>query len=326
MLVIEKISKLYADEIGIFPISFEVLPAECLVIAGESGSGKTTLLKLLAGFLGEDNGEIFFNHQKLTSPHELLVKGYDLIQLVQQDFKLLPNHRIWENIVYPIRQKSVQYQKEKLDFLSEILDIKFLLQRFPRELSGGQQQRVAIAKALANEPSVLLLDEPFNQADFSHKIDLQNILKEIKKNLESSLIIVTHNPQEALTLADKILILEKGKMLQYDTPENIYQKPFNLYVAKLFGKVNIFSKKLAKILNVLPKKNDFQAIRPENIKISDQKTNLKATIKEINFAGTHYEYIVNLADKTTWTIWQKHKSIIKNEFVFLDFHQEDLLF
>ncbi|TAG02916.1 MAG: ABC transporter ATP-binding protein [Cytophagia bacterium] len=307
MLSIQNISKLYIENTGLFPISFDILPAQCVVIAGESGSGKTTLLQLLAGKLASDTGNIYLHQQLLPSPDTLLVREYKQIACVPQDFKLLPNHKVWENIVYPIRNWIKSTQIEQLEKLANALDLKDLLYRYPREISGGQQQRTAIAKALANEPDVLLLDEPFNQADMPTKIKLQNTINLLKNEINTSLIIVTHNPQEALHLADEIIVLEKGKIVQKAKPKEIYEKPINAYVAELFGRINY----------LIDEKNQKKTgIRPENIEISKEKTAFKGMIQRIDYVGSHYQISIKVNNEL-WEVWTKNNDYSTEKEIFL---------
>ncbi len=314
MLSVQNISKLYTSSIGLFPISFDISPAQCIVIAGESGSGKTTLLQLLAGKLTSDAGKIFLHQQLLPSPATLLIREYKEIACVPQDFKLLPNHKVWENIMYPIRNWTKKAQEKKLNILAETLDLKDLLQRYPREISGGQQQRTAIAKALANEPAVLLLDEPFNQADMPTKIKLQHAILELKNEIETSLIIVTHHPQEALHLADEIMILKNGNLIQKATPTEIYEKPIDIYTAELFGKINYLT-------DNSPQK---KGIRPENIIISDIPTNLIGKIKKKYYAGSHFQLLVEINDEI-WEVWTNNMAHLHQKELFLTIDTEKIL-
>ncbi|TAE68503.1 MAG: ABC transporter ATP-binding protein [Bacteroidetes bacterium] len=314
MVSVQNISKLYTENIGLFPISFEILPTQCIVIAGESGSGKTTLLQLLAGKITPDSGKIWLNNQLLPLPDTLLVREYKEIACVPQDFKLLPHHKVWENIIYPIRNWTKKQQQQKLETLAQALDLKDLLQRYPREISGGQQQRTAIARALSNEPAVLLLDEPFNQADVRTKIKLQNAIIDIKNELETSLLIVTHNPQEALHLADEIMVLSQGKLVQKATPIQIYEKPIDIYTAELFGKINYF----------LDNKQKKQGIRPENVRIVENITSLKAKVKKNNYVGTHFQLMVEIENEI-WEVWTKNTNDFDKNYIFLEMDKEKIL-
>lgn len=192
LLQVSEISKQYpAGVAGLLPMSFTLSKSECLAVIGESGSGKTTLLQILAGYLPTDGGKMLLKKKLLPLPTEMLVRGYPDIQLVPQDFRLLPNHRVWENITYPIRNYPAHNLEKRLAYLAELLDLKDLLTRYPRELSGGQQQRTAIARALANEPAILLLDEPFNQADGQTKQKIAQALAYLKNTSKTAIILVT---------------------------------------------------------------------------------------------------------------------------------------
>ncbi len=240
-------------------INFSLAEKEILVIIGESGAGKSSLLNILGGFFPPTDGFLMFENKKLPSPLTQLVAGFKNIKLVTQDTKLLPNHTILENIIFPIRNLSQENQQEKLSELLKIFHLEDLKNRTPRQISGGQRQRATIAQSLASSPDVLLLDEPFSHLDNENRIILRNILREISAQ-DTSIILVTHQAQEALELGDKIAVLAQKKIIQIDTPQNIYQKPISQKVASLLGNV-VF----------LDWKNEKKAIRPEKIQIFWEK-------------------------------------------------------
>jgi iron(III) transport system ATP-binding protein len=235
-----------------------------------------------------------FENEKLPSPLTQLVAGFQNIKLVTQDTKLLPNHTILENIIFPIRLFTKEKQKEKSTELLKIFGLEHLQNRLPRQISGGQRQRATIAQALANSPDVLLLDEPFSHLDNENRNILREILCKISKN-DTSIILVTHQAQEALELGDRIAVLAQNKILQIGTPQNIYQKPISEKVALLLGNI-VF----------LNWKNEKKAIRPENLKIYTENTpekdflqntlenKLVGVVKNIFFMGFYYEISILL--------------------------------
>lgn len=269
-------------------INFSLAQKEILVIIGESGAGKSSLLNILAGFFPVNEGFLTFEDKKLPSPLNQLVAGFQNIKLVTQDTKLLPNHTILENIIFPIRNLPKEKQQQKCTHLLQIFGLENLQNRLPRQISGGQRQRATIAQALANEPDVLLLDEPFSHLDNENRIILRNILRKISKQ-HTSIILVTHQAKEAMELGDKIAVLAQKSILQVGTPKNIYENPISLKVASLLGNV-VF----------LPFFTEKKAIRPEKIQITSPNNSIyKAEIKAVFFMGFFYElhlHAENLAE------------------------------
>ncbi len=314
MLKINQISKIYANShAGLHACSFELQKGQCLAVVGESGSGKTTLLQILAGFLPTDFGEMRLHKKLLPSPADMLVKGYPDLQLVPQDFKLLPNHRVWENITLPIRHYAADKQAKRLAYLSELLGLKDLLERYPRELSGGQQQRTAIARALSSEPAVLLLDEPFNQADTKTKQKLVHALAYLKKKDKTAIVLVTHDAQEALGLADALLVLQAGKTLQCDTPTQIYTHPTEKYIAELFGYINYFPKN----------KQSEMAVRAEHTFFSPTPTELQGEIIYKFYYGHSYRYVVQVGKHLLWEVYDT--TSLPEGKCYLAFHTDKLM-
>jgi len=324
MLKALNLSKIYPkSEAGIHSLSFELRKGQCLVVIGENGSGKTTLLQLLAGFLPADTGTLHLGTQLLPSPADMLVRGYADIQLVPQDFKLLPHHRVWENILFPIRHYSKTEQDKHLANLAKNLGLEDLLMRYPRELSGGQQQRTAIARALANEPSVLLLDEPFNQADLQTRYHLEKTLADLKKKTGVALVLVTHHAPEALGLADEMLVLQKGTVLQHAIPSQVYEQPATPYVAGLFGQVNYFP---AKFIFEEKKRNKLTGIRAEHAFFSETPTTLKGVVTHAFYNGHQYRYRLKIQQNLYWEIYTTQARPGPDNVYFIDFYRNKLLY
>ncbi len=289
LLEVQNLTKQYTEGVGISAVSFAVEASECLAIVGESGSGKSTLLQILAGFLQADEGLMRLAGKVLPLPATMLVRGYPDIQLVPQDFKLLPNHKVWDNISYPIRNYPKKELQNRLAYLAELLNIQDLLLRYPRELSGGQQQRVAIARAMSLEPDVLLLDEPFNQADTQTKHQLEKILASLTQETQTALILVTHEATEALSLANQMLVLRAGKVLQYAPPQKIYQTPRTAYVGKLMGHLNELDKKTC--------------LRAEHCYFADAPTAFEAEIIHVFYEGYRYRYTLRTGAGKEWIVY-----------------------
>lgn len=252
-----------------------------IALAGESGCGKSTLLSLIYGLIDWQGGEIIFNGTKLLGPKGNLVPGEADMKFVAQNFDLMPYATVAENVGKFISNINLNQKRETVMELLEVVGLQEFAHILPKYLSGGQQQRVAIARALSVLPKLLILDEPFSNLDFPRKIELRERLFRYVKQHQISLIISTHELQDIMPWLDQIVILQDGRLIQNDSPEDTYRKPYNSYVAKLFGEVNIFSE---------AEKDDFQLSKlsyyPKEIKITE--SGLEAEVLESRFAGNYY--------------------------------------
>lgn len=273
-LRIENLKKIFEENRGIEKIDFSIEKGELISLLGPSGCGKTTLLNIIGGFLKPDNGKIYLENRDIT---DIPPEKRD-ISTVFQSYALFPHLNVLENIKYGLKYKKLT-KKEQNELALEYLKIVGLdgyEKKSIQELSGGQQQRVALARALVLYPKVLLLDEPFSNLDAKLKISMREELKELQKNLKISMIFVTHDQEEALSISDKVVVMNNGRIEQIGTPEEIYYSPINDYVANFIGKSNFILKDGVKKL-----------IRPENIKIEkNQKGNWKVINKEFMGAYT----------------------------------------
>ncbi len=273
-LRIENLKKIFEENRGIEKIDFSIEKGELISLLGPSGCGKTTLLNIIGGFLKPDNGKIYLENRDIT---DIPPEKRD-ISTVFQSYALFPHMNVLENIKYGLKYKKLT-KKEQNELALEYLKIVGLdgyEKKSIQELSGGQQQRVALARALVLYPKILLLDEPFSNLDAKLKISMREELKELQKNLKISMIFVTHDQEEALSISDKVVVMNNGRIEQIGTPEEIYYSPINEYVANFIGKSNFILKDGAKKL-----------IRPENIKIEkNQKGNWEVINKEFMGAYT----------------------------------------
>ncbi|PWN60267.1 sulfate/molybdate ABC transporter ATP-binding protein [Chryseobacterium viscerum] len=275
-----------------------------IALAGESGCGKSTLLNLIYGLLDWESGEIIFNGTRLLGPKGNLVPGEAEMKFVAQNFDLMPYATVAENVGKFISNINLKQKKETVAELLEVVGLQEFANVLPKYLSGGQQQRVAIARALSVLPKLLILDEPFSNLDFPRKIELRERLFRYVKQHGVSLIISTHELKDIMPWLDQIVILQDGRLIQNDSPEETYKRPYNSYVAKLFGEVNIFSETEAE---------DFQLSKfsyyPKEIKITE--TGLEAEVLESRFAGNYY--------------WNKIKARNKEIVVYTDEKLEGLI-
>ena len=273
-LRIENLKKIFEENRGIEKIDFSIEKGELISLLGPSGCGKTTLLNIIGGFLKPDNGKIYLEDRDIT---DIPPEKRD-ISTVFQSYALFPHMNVLENIKYGLKYKKLT-KKEQNELALEYLKIVGLdgyEKKSIQELSGGQQQRVALARALVLYPKILLLDEPFSNLDAKLKISMREELKELQKNLKISMIFVTHDQEEALSISDKVVVMNNGRIEQIGTPEEIYYSPINEYVANFIGKSNFILKDGVKKL-----------IRPENIKIEkNQKGSWKIINKEFMGAYT----------------------------------------
>jgi ABC-type sugar transport system ATPase subunit len=230
VLKLENITKTYQENKVVDNISLEVKSGEILAIVGESGSGKTTLLNIISGNIKPDSGTLSIDNQEVDLYFNRLIKEFPNIKLVPQDYRLKPEHKIWENIDLALTQYTSEYRRERVAELMELCGITAVKDKKPREVSGGEQQRTAIARAIAEEPAVLLLDEPFSNLDSINKTHLRNQMSNIVKKEKIACLLVTHDLLDAFLVADKISIMRKGKLLITDSPKNILQDSENQYV------------------------------------------------------------------------------------------------
>lgn len=230
MLKLEKITKSYQQNIVVNKVSIEVKSGEILAIVGESGSGKTTLLNIISGNIMPDFGVLSIDNQEIDLYFNRLIKELPNIKLVPQDYRLKPEHKIWENIDLALTQYSPEYRRERVAELLALSGITAIKDKKPREVSGGEKQRTAIARAIAEEPLVLLLDEPFSNLDSINKTHLRSKIVEIIKQESIACILVTHDLLDAFLVADRIAIMRKGEILKIDSPKNILESTDNEYV------------------------------------------------------------------------------------------------
>ncbi|KFC18900.1 sulfate/molybdate ABC transporter ATP-binding protein [Epilithonimonas lactis] len=271
-------------------LNLNVDEGQIIALVGESGCGKSTLLSLIYGLIDWQGGDILFEGEKLFGPKGNLVPGESQMKFVAQNYDLMPYGTVYDNVGKYISNINLKEKKAKVEELLDVVGLTEFAKVIPKNLSGGQQQRVAIARALAVLPKMLLLDEPFSNLDFSRKFELREKLFNYVKENNLSLIISTHNLEEVLPWADKIVVLQQGRLIQNDSPKETYENPYNDYVARLLGEVNIFTEEEKSQLN-LKKTNYF----PHQIKIAE--SGVEATVSDSRFAGSHYRNKLLINDK-----------------------------
>lgn len=254
MLKLQNIKKSFDGKQVLKDISIEVGDGEIVSILGPSGCGKTTLLNIILGLTNPDSGEINFNGEDITRvPMEK--RGFNI---VFQDYALFPNLNAYQNITYGLKNKPGISTQEEIDDFINLLGLKEHLNKKIEQLSGGQKQRVALARTLVMKPKILLLDEPLSALDGVIKESIKERIKTIAKEFNLTIIIVTHDPEEALTLSDKVLIINHGKISQYGNPENIINEPGNNFVKEFI--LNQLEIKRNNILNLFNMANQISAV------------------------------------------------------------------
>ncbi len=237
-LRLDNLSKRYGEIQAVAEVTFELYPGETLALLGPSGCGKSTLLRLIAGLEEVDAGRIFLGDEEVTkrSPQK---RGFGM---VFQDYALFPHLNVEKNIAYGLveQKQSRKEQRERVNDLLQLVGLENFNRRRVSELSGGQQQRVALARALAPKPSLLLLDEPLSGLDLALREDLKGQLKDLLNDLDISALYVTHDQDEAFTLADRVAVMRSGRILQIDDAETLYAQPATAWIAQFLGHTNIY--------------------------------------------------------------------------------------
>jgi putative spermidine/putrescine transport system ATP-binding protein len=255
-------SRRFGSVVALDNVSLAIAPGEFFALLGPSGSGKTTCLRLVAGFDRPDSGSIWLNGEDVTSvpPHRRNVNT------VFQDYALFPHMSVAENVAYGLRVRGVaadERRKRTLEMLS-LVRLESFGDRRPAQLSGGQRQRIALARALINQPQVLLLDEPLGALDLKLREDMQSELKSLQQRLGITFVFVTHDQGEALSMADRVAVFNQGRIEQLDSPRELYARPRTAFVADFVGSANVVSAAMAARLT---NRAQAFAIRPELIAV-----------------------------------------------------------
>jgi len=283
VLKVENISFGYTSKEVLKNISFSVNKGDYIAIVGESGCGKSTLLEIIYGLLHIEKGAVYWNEEKLLGPKFHLIPGEDFMKYLPQDFDLMPYTTVEENIGKNISSLDSNKQ-QRIQELLEVVDMSDFLKSKVKNLSGGQKQRVAIAKVIANEPEVLLLDEPFSHIDNFRKNKLRRSIFKYLKSKNIMCIVATHDTTDALSFADEILVIRDGELIVKNTPEQLYKNPKNAYVASFFNEINEISASFVEL-----NKNNVQTklYYPNEIKLVSN-AEFSVTVLNSYFKGGHY--------------------------------------
>ncbi len=295
MLTAHKLSKSFADVGAVRNVSLTLEPGQIMALVGASGSGKSTLLSMLAGLTDVDAGDVRLNGDRVLGPSDVLVPGHADIRLVHQEYQLMPNVSVRENIEYALRYFEKTYREFRINELLKLCRLTDVQNRIPRQISGGEKQRTAIARAIADKPAILLLDEPFSHLDIPNRLIVQDMVLDLVRKEHTACLFVTHDATDALSIADTLGILRNGRLIQHDSPINVYRRPVTAYAAQITGVVNIIRAKHLPALGSSPTDNPeaFYCIRPEQVQLSD--LGVEGSIRAIFFKGSYYEIEVDVA-------------------------------
>lgn len=335
IIELKNISKSYEENRVLDNFNLDIKKNEFLTLLGPSGCGKTTTLKIIAGFEYADEGSVLFEGKEISNkpPYERP------LNTVFQKYALFPHMDVYENIAFGLKIKKTPKDQidKKVREMLKLVALEGFEKRSIDSLSGGQQQRIAIARALVNEPKVLLLDEPLGALDLKLRQEMQTELKKIQQQLGITFIFVTHDQEEALTMSDTIIVMNKGKIQQMGSPEDIYNEPENAFVARFIGESNIFDGIMHDDFKVefcdthfdcvdkgFEKNESIDVIvRPEDIKmVESDKGMLKGIVESTVFKGVHYEITVN-ENGREW-ILHNTKSAEVGSMLGMDIYPEDI--
>lgn len=316
---VQTLSKHFGKVIAVNDISLDIKSGEFMTFLGPSGSGKTTTLMMIAGFLIPTAGDIKVNESSITT----VAPFKRNIGMVFQNYALFPHMTIFDNIAFPLqmRKTSKEEIKKRVSWALELVQLQGFENRRPSQLSGGQQQRIAVARAIVFEPSILLLDEPLGALDAKLREGMQLELKQLHNRIGATILYVTHDQEEALTLSDRIVVFNDGQIMQVGTPDDLYQLPENRFVADFIGKTNFLTGKVSwtdgEICNVqledgiamhgplrnslsTPKSWATYSLRPEIILVGDEITDTpntyEATVEEFLYLGEFTKYHLRIGD------------------------------
>ncbi|TFZ41699.1 ABC transporter ATP-binding protein [Soehngenia longivitae] len=277
---IKNLKKSYKDNLVVENFTLEIEKREFVTILGASGCGKTTTLKMIGGFLKPDSGSITIDGKDITN----LAANLRPTATVFQNYALFPNMNVIENVSYGLKFNKIKkpQAREIAKEMLETIGLKEHIYSDINKLSGGQMQRVALARALVLNPKVLLLDEPFSNLDAKLRVKMREEIKQIQHKFGITMIFVTHDQEEALSISDKVVIMNKGKIEQMGKPEEVYKNPKTLFVADFIGRINI-----------IELDGEKKMIRPENIILDREKGTFLGKIHDKQFKGVYVTYFLN---------------------------------
>lgn len=297
------LTKHFGDVTAVNDQSFSITKGEFISLVGPSGCGKTTLLRMLAGLETPDSGEIRFKGvQVYASARRInLPPEQRRIGMVFQDFALWPHMTVFENVAFPLRARGkTENLAGKVEWALETVRLQGYGSRYPSQLSGGQQQRVAFARAIMGNPRLILLDEPLSALDAVLRDQLRELLAGITKQLDLTAVYVTHDQEEALSISDRVFVMNQGEILQSGAPEDVYHRPQHEFVARFMGKSNFVS---PAVHPEIGHSDALRMFRPEYLHLqreSKKDIEMKAEVQAVAYHGDRYELTLEGPDKARW--------------------------
>lgn len=311
---IENAVKKYGDNTIIPDLSLNIRPGEFFTLLGPSGCGKTTLLRMIAGFNSIEGGDFYFDERRIND----LDPAKRNIGMVFQNYAIFPNLTVRENVMFGLKNKKFPKEevKSKSDEFMKLMQIYQFADRKPERLSGGQQQRVALARALAITPDVLLMDEPLSNLDAKLRVEMRSVIKDIQNGVGITCIYVTHDQEEAMAVSDRIAVMNAGVVQQVGSPKDIYQRPYNQFVASFIGRTNFLKAEMTvedgktfittdcgykfQVNNVKKEeqrnRSIILSIRPEEFLLNEKlSSGIRGTVHDCVFLGLNTHYFVKLS-------------------------------
>lgn len=311
----ENVIKKYGENTIIPDLSVNIKNGEFFTLLGPSGCGKTTLLRMIVGFNSIEGGKIKFNDRVIND----VPPAKRNIGMVFQNYAIFPHLTVKQNVAFGLQNRKLSKEEiaKKVDEIMKVVKIDEYKDRLPENLSGGQQQRVALARAIVIHPDVLLMDEPLCNLDAKLRIEMRNAIKEIQNQIGITTVYVTHDQEEAMAISDRIAVMKDGIIQHVGTPQEIYQRPANLFVASFIGGTNILKRKILfkegtlhlqlnkdyheelnnLVIDLAHKENELMvkvSVRPEEFLISKDSSGIKATVMSSVFLGLNTHYFVEL--------------------------------
>ncbi|WP_149273393.1 ABC transporter ATP-binding protein [Pareuzebyella sediminis] len=319
MLQIDHVSFAYTDGVTVLDnINLKIAKGEHISIIGESGCGKSTLLKIIYGLLEIEVGEVYWNDAQVLGPAYNLVPGEPYMKYLSQDFDLMPFTTVAENIGKYLSVFEPEESKARIQELLEMVEMTNFANTKVRYLSGGQQQRVALARVLAQQPQILLLDEPFSHIDNFRKNELRRNLFAHLKRKKITVVTATHDPNDVLSFADRMVVLKNKFIIAKDTPKNLYEHPKDLYIASLFGEANKIP------INILKSYADTKRriiVYAHEFKVSG-KSGLEVVVKAAYYMGGHFMIVGVYEEEDVY--FHHHKPLEVGKVVFLNISIETI--
>ena len=314
---IDHAHKCYGSNVIIEDLSVKIRQGEFFTLLGPSGCGKTTLLRMIAGFNSIEGGDFYFNDTRIND----IDPSKRRIGMVFQNYAIFPHLSVQDNVMFGLKNQPKKMSKEEMleqtDKFMKLMHIEEYASRKPERLSGGQQQRVALARALVIQPDVLLMDEPLSNLDAKLRVEMRETIRSIQRNVGITTVYVTHDQEEAMAVSDRIAVMNLGEIQQIGTPQAIYQRPANLFVASFIGRTNLLNGRLTvengeATLNIAgytvpvstlrdEEKKDRDvvvSVRPEEFVIAREGEGISATVMSSTFLGLNMHYFLKLDDGT----------------------------